>query len=67
MSPSRRLAEEFIKDQVRIMGEHGKAPRLSAKRYKEAVAETQRSFESLRSRKETAVRPKTKASVASKK
>lgn len=48
MLPSRKVAEQFIKDQVRIMGEHGKAPKLSAKRYKAVVEETQRSFESLR-------------------
>jgi hypothetical protein len=67
MSPSRRIAEEFIKDQVRIMGEYGKAPKLSAKRYQEVVAETERSFESLRSRKETPVKPKAKAKAASRK
>lgn len=67
MSPSRRIAEEFIKDQVRIMGEHGKAPRLSARRYQEAVAETEKSFESLRTRKENSMKTKAKAKAASKK
>jgi hypothetical protein len=51
MSPSRKVAEEFIRDQVRIMGEHGRAPKLSAKRFQEAVAETERSFASLRPNK----------------
>lgn len=47
MSP-RKDAEAFIKDQLDIMGKYGNAPKLSAKRYEEAVNETQRSLESLR-------------------
>jgi hypothetical protein len=61
MSPSRKLAEDFIKDQLRIMREHGKEPKLSQKRYEEAVTETQKSFESLRPE------PKAKAKAASRK
>lgn len=48
MSPSRRDAEAFIKDQMRIMTKHGSAPKLTAKRYKEVVAETEKSFQSMR-------------------
>jgi hypothetical protein len=60
MSSTRKDAEAFIKDQLKIMGKFGSAPRLSAKRFQEAVAETQRSFESLQ-------RQPAKAKAASKK
>ncbi len=60
MSPSRRDAEAFIKDQMRIMSKHGSAPKLSAKRYKEVVAETEKSFQSMRTQ------PQAKAKAASK-
>ena len=53
MSPARRDAEAFIKDQIRIMGKHGDAPKLSAKRYREVVAEAERSFQSMRSKPES--------------
>ncbi len=59
MSSSRKVAEEFIKDQLDIMRQFGKAPKLSAKRYKEVVTTTQRSFESLRPH-ENSTRPERK-------
>ena len=61
MSPARKDAEAFIKDQIRIMSKHGDAPKLSAKRYREVVAETERSFQSMRSQ------PEMKAKAATKK
>jgi hypothetical protein len=64
MSSSRKVAEQFIKDQVKIMRQFGKAPKLSAKRYKEVVTDTQRSFESLRPQ-ENSVRPERKKGRAS--
>ena len=62
MSPSRKDAEAFINDQLRIMGKFGTAPKLSAKRFEEAVSETQKSLESLQRQP-----AKAKAKVATKK
>jgi hypothetical protein len=67
MSP-RKDAEAFIKDQLNIMGKYGNAPKLSAKRYAEAVNETQKSLESLQRHPEKAeMAEKAKAKSASRK
>lgn len=67
MSSSRKVAEEFIKDQLDIMRQFGKAPKLSAKRYKEVVTRTQRSFELLRPQENSVklARKKSRANGAS--
>ena len=61
MSLSRKVAEDFINDQIEIMRRFGNEPELSAERYQAIVEETQRSFESLRPQ-ETA-KPKTNAAA----
>jgi hypothetical protein len=63
MSASRKVAEDFINDQLKIMGKFGNKPKLSPERYKAAVNEAQKSFESLRPQEA----PKTKAKTASQK
>jgi hypothetical protein len=65
VSPSRKIAENFIKDQLRIMRKFGNEPKLSSKRYEELIAETQRSFESLRPPE--SLKAKAKAKAASRK
>lgn len=45
---TRNLAEKFINDQLKIMSEHGKAPKLSRERYEEAVADAEKTFEAMR-------------------
>lgn len=45
---SRKIAERFLRDQIRIMKKHGSAPKLSSTAFKTLVTETQKSFESLR-------------------
>jgi hypothetical protein len=64
MSPSRKVAENFINDQLKIMRKFGNEPKLSAKRYNAIVDETQKSFESLRPKEDAA---KVKAKAASRK
>ena len=64
MSP-RKDAEAFIKDQIKIMSKYGAAPKLSAKRYKEVVAEAEKSFQSMRSEPEPQVEGKAKAASKS--
>jgi hypothetical protein len=59
MSPSRKLAKEFINDQLEIMRKFGNQPKLSAKRYNEVVDEAQKSLESLRP--QDSAKAKTKA------
>ena len=45
---SRKVADNFLRDQIRIMRKHGSAPKLTPAQYKKILAETQKSFESLR-------------------
>ncbi|HLA94800.1 MAG TPA: hypothetical protein VK612_03700 [Pyrinomonadaceae bacterium] len=45
---TRTLAEQFINDQLEIMREHGKAPKLSAEQYDKAVASTEKTFAAMR-------------------
>jgi len=55
---SRKDAEAFINDQLKIMSKFGNAPKLSPKRFEEAVTETQKSLESLKRQQ-----PKAKAAT----
>jgi hypothetical protein len=45
---SKIIAEKFIKDQFAIMEKYGRAPKLSADRYKKLLSATRRSFDSLK-------------------
>lgn len=45
---TRKLAEQFIEDQIQIMREHGKAPKLSAARYEEVVSKAEKTFAAMR-------------------
>jgi hypothetical protein len=48
---NRQLAQKFVRDQLRIMRDHGGAPKLDAERRREFVAAVERTFASLRSAK----------------
>jgi hypothetical protein len=39
---AKRLAEEYLKEQAKIMEKHGSAPKLRGERYRESVVDTQR-------------------------
>ena len=49
MSPSeaKKNAEQFLKDQAKIIKKYGEAPKLSGAGYKAALTETTRTFQSL--------------------
>lgn len=44
----KKVAEQYIKDQFKIMAKHGKAPKLNQEQYREVVTSARRSFELLR-------------------
>lgn len=44
---AKRLAEEYLKEQAKIMQKHGHAPKLRGERYRESVVDTQRQILSL--------------------
>ncbi len=46
---SQKMAEQFLRDQIRIMKKHGKAPKLTPAQKKTLVSDIKASFESLRS------------------
>jgi hypothetical protein len=46
---AKKLAQEYIKEQARIMRKYGPAPKLSGERYQEAVHDTQRIIQTLSS------------------
>ncbi|HVS89146.1 MAG TPA: hypothetical protein VHF01_13125 [Candidatus Acidoferrum sp.] len=46
---SQKMAEKFLRDQIRIMKKHGKGPKLSSAQKEKLVSEIKASFESLRS------------------
>ena len=49
MSPSsRKMAEQFMRDQINIMKKYGKEPKINAAQKKKLLNDTQASFESLR-------------------
>ncbi len=49
MSPSeaRKNAEQFLKDQAKIIKKYGEAPKLSGAGYKAALNQTTKTFQSL--------------------
>jgi hypothetical protein len=49
MSPSsRKMAEQFMRDQINIMKKYGKEPKINAEQKKKMLNDTQAAFESLR-------------------
>lgn len=42
------VAEQFIKDQLKIMEKYGHAPNLTPDQYKTLLSQTRKSFEALR-------------------
>ena len=47
---TRELAAQYIRDQLDIIRKHGGKPRLNAEQRREAIASTQRTFETMRER-----------------
>jgi hypothetical protein len=45
---SEKMAEQFLRDQIRIMKKHGKGPKLSSAQREKLLSEIKASFESLR-------------------
>lgn len=45
---SRKMAEQFMRDQINIMKKYGKEPKINAVQKKKLLSDTQASFESLR-------------------
>lgn len=43
-----QLAKKFVKDQLRIMRQHGGAPKLDTEQMNEFIASVEKTFESLR-------------------
>lgn len=44
---AKKAAEQYIKDQAKIMEKYGSSPKLQGNRYREAVNNTTRTFEML--------------------
>jgi hypothetical protein len=44
---AKKLAEEYLKQQAKIMEKYGQAPKLHGERYREAVIETKRTIQAL--------------------
>jgi len=44
---AKQAAEQFLRDSAKIMGKYGEEPKLSGDRYREVLAATQRTFQSL--------------------
>jgi hypothetical protein len=57
MAPTeaKKMAENYLKAQAKIIGKYGSAPKLSGDRYKRAINDTKRTFQTL-----TAAATKTK-------
>jgi hypothetical protein len=49
---TRNVAENFIRDQLKIMEKHGSAPKLGTKEYRKLIDDTQKTFQALRPLKE---------------
>ena len=45
---TRQLAEQYIRDQIKIMEQHGDKPNLSEEKMKEAVSNAERTFETMK-------------------
>jgi hypothetical protein len=44
---AKKLAEEYLREQAKIMEKHGGAPKLHGQRYRESVTDTQRTIQTL--------------------
>jgi hypothetical protein len=44
---AKRKAEQYLRDQAKIIGRYGKAPKLHGAKYDEAVTDTERTFKLL--------------------
>jgi hypothetical protein len=44
---AKEMAQQFLKEQAKIIGKYGTAPKLTGDRYQEALTETHRVFQSL--------------------
>jgi len=51
---AKKKAEQYLRDQAKIIGKYGIRPKLSGERYKEAVSHAKRTFEVLSGSLETA-------------
>jgi hypothetical protein len=49
---TRKLAAQYISDQIEIIKKHGEAPRLTADQRRRAIADAQKTFDSMRERAE---------------
>ena len=45
-----KLAAQYIREQLEIIKKHGGTPRLTAEQRRDAIAETQRTFEAMQDR-----------------
>ncbi len=45
---SQKMAEKFLRDQIRIMKKHGKGPKLTSAQKEKLLSEIKASFDSLR-------------------
>jgi hypothetical protein len=46
---AQQVATQYLRDQAKIISKYGDAPRLSGDRYKEALADTKKTFKVLSS------------------
>ena len=44
---AKKAAEQYLRDQAKIMEKYGSSPKLQGDRYREAVNDTRRTFEML--------------------
>ena len=44
---AKQFAERYLKEQAQIIAKYGQTPRLNGDRYKEALADTRKTFETL--------------------
>lgn len=46
-SAAKKKAEQYLRDQAKIISKYGNPPKLHGEKYKEALSQTQRTFEIL--------------------
>jgi hypothetical protein len=44
---AKEIAEQYLREQAKIIGKYGHAPKLSGDRYREALSDTQKIFQAL--------------------
>jgi len=49
---TRKLAAQYIRDQIEIIKKYGEAPRLSADRRRAAIADAEKTFDAMRERRQ---------------